>query len=192
MYCAGCVLGWIAAMALSGIAGAQTAPAPAKGEAALGLRLSPVPEVLSAHLPKLDPGQGVVVTDVKPASRAAALGLRRHDVIVSVGSHPVTSGDDLLERLSALQPGDRESLQIVRGGRGTSLSLAHVNNQATETDPAMPKSLLKAGGPPAVTVEMKPLSPGRIEASFVYLNAANKMERLTLRGSLDEIDRQLE
>jgi serine protease Do len=62
--------------------------------------------------------RGVVVTDVDPASSAAAAGLKEGDVIQEVNHHAVTNADDLAKALhSKNDRGNGESLlQVNRGG----------------------------------------------------------------------------
>ena len=53
---------------------------------------------------------GVVVTDVDPASQAAASGLRPGDVIQSVNRQPVNNANDFSQ---AIRKGNGESLLLV-------------------------------------------------------------------------------
>jgi serine protease Do len=59
---------------------------------------------------------GLVVTDVRPGSRAADAGLRSGDVIVEVDRQAVNSVDALR---SALKQGDRPALLLVQRGGAT-------------------------------------------------------------------------
>jgi Do/DeqQ family serine protease len=61
--------------------------------------------------------RGAVVSALDPDGPGAAAGLRRGDVVVSLNGRPVVSDQELRTRLSRLKPGDRASLEIVRGGR---------------------------------------------------------------------------
>src|SRR5262249_23687261 len=153
--------------------------APARDDAALGLKCSGVPELLYAHLPNLERGQGLVVEIIKPGSRAAELGLKVHDIVLAVGTAPVKSGDELQSKLTTLPPGEREVLQIIRGGNPFALTVASPAASA-DSNYSPPKSLFKPGGPPAVSVEVKPLPTGGMEVNLFYLNSSNKMERHAL------------
>jgi serine protease Do len=64
--------------------------------------------------------KGVVVTNVDPASQAAASGLKEGDVIQQVNRKPVTNSDEFA---SALHNGNGESLLLVNRG-GSKLFLA--------------------------------------------------------------------
>lgn len=171
----------------AGLLGQQ--PGPMRDD--LGLKLVTVPEALYAHLPALERGKGLLVETVKPGSRAAELGLKRHDVVLAVGTLPVKSADDLGIKMRALQPGEREVLQIIRGGKPFALTIASPSGTPM-TDTFTPaKSLFKPGGPPAVSVEIKNLPQGSMAVNLFYLNSANKMERHALTGSLNDIERQV-
>jgi len=162
-------------------------PAPARDE--LGLKLVAVPEALYAHLPALEHGQGLLVETLKPGSRAAEFGLKPHDIVLAVGTTPVKSADELGRKVRGLPPGEREVLQIIRGGKPFALTVASPSATAENYSPA--KSLFKPGGPPAVSVEIKPMTRGSMAVNVFYLNAANKIERHELTGSLTEIERQV-
>src|SRR5437763_17054202 len=90
----------------------------------LGIKLVPVPDALYAHLPNLEHGQGLLVETIKPGSRAAEIGLKPYDVLVAVGTTPVKSGELIESKLTTLLPGEREVLQIVRGGKSFALTVA--------------------------------------------------------------------
>ncbi len=171
---------------------AQPVPAAPRGDAALGLRVAPVPEALYAHVPDLPSGQGLLVEAIQPGSRAADLGLKRFDILLSVGTAPVKSGVELQDRLGTLAPGEREVVQIIRGGKQFALTVANpVAAAGAEAAYTPPRSLFKPGGPPAVSVEVKPLPAGGMEVNLFYLNRLNKMERHALSGSLDDIERRV-
>ena len=163
-----------------------SAAAPAREEASLGLKLAVVPEVLYTHIPELKRGQGVLVEAIRPGSRAAELGLEPYDIVLAVGTAPVTCSEELPGKLRGLEAGEREVLQIIRGGKPFALTVA--SPAADRYSP--PKSLFKPGGPPAVSVQIKPMSAGTLEVNLFYLNPSNEMERHALHGSLADIERQ--
>jgi membrane-associated protease RseP (regulator of RpoE activity) len=178
--------------AFPGLGFTQQTGAPAFKEGAVpGLKLAAVPDALYAHLPTLDRGQGLLVDGIKPGSRAAELGLKPFDVIVAVGSSPVKSGDGLQKKLASLSAGEREVLRIIRGGKEFALTVASPASSPSTDNYMPPKSLFKPGGPPAVSVEIKPLVTGGMEVNLFYLNQANKMDRRALHGSLAQIERQV-
>jgi hypothetical protein len=158
-------------------------------ENALGCRLTSIPDVLYAHIPELQRGQGLLVESVKAGSRAAEIGLKPHDIVVMVGTMPVKNGEELQGKLGTLAAGEREVLRLVRGGKEFALIVAQPSAKDASYTP--PKSLFKPGGPPAVSVEIKPLPAGGMEVTLFYLNQANKMERRALNGSLESIERQV-
>lgn len=84
------------------------------------------PELNGAVLGEIPPGhpaygqiEGVLVAQVARNSRAAALGLRRGDIILGVDGEPVRSAEELAEALP--QDGRRLTLNLLRGGRQLAL-----------------------------------------------------------------------
>jgi S1-C subfamily serine protease len=60
---------------------------------------------------------GAVVMSVISGTGAAAAGLRQGDIIVGINSTTISSSQDVGSVISALHPGDRITLHIVRGAR---------------------------------------------------------------------------
>jgi S1-C subfamily serine protease len=58
---------------------------------------------------------GAVVMSVIAGTGASKAGLKQGDVIVGVNGTPITSAQDITSVLSSLRPGDRVTLQMVRG-----------------------------------------------------------------------------
>jgi serine protease Do len=65
----------------------------------------------------LSSGSGALVQDVTPGSPGARAGLRPYDLIVAVDGKQVVRNDELIQLVSARQPGTSATLQIVRDGR---------------------------------------------------------------------------
>jgi len=57
---------------------------------------------------------GVVITEVRPSSPAAEVGLQRGDVIVAINGKPVRTGDDLVEMITATPVGSEVKLRYLR------------------------------------------------------------------------------
>jgi membrane-associated protease RseP (regulator of RpoE activity) len=88
---------------------------------ALGVTVSEVPPVLRTQL-SVGEGEGVVVEEVLPDTPAARLGLRRHDVILSVNGIPVSSAAGIRSALGAVKEGGALTLRILRGGKAEEVS----------------------------------------------------------------------
>ncbi len=97
---------------------AKTARITATKSTLLGMRLLPTSPVLRHHL-ALPEGAGLVVDRVLPTSRAAQLGLRKHDILVKMNGIPVDTADQLraLHKASG-------TLDYVRRGKPQTLDLA--------------------------------------------------------------------
>lgn len=178
------------ALALLPTAGLLAQPLPSARDD-LGLKLVTVPDALYAHLPALERGQGLLIERLKPGSRAAELGLKPHDIVLAVGTTPVKNAEELRVKVRSLPPGEREVLQIIRGGKPFALTIASPSTTPMDLEYSPAKSLFKPDGPPAVSVEIKPLTQGEMAVNLFYLNSANKMERHAMTGSLAEIERQV-
>jgi serine protease Do len=65
----------------------------------------------------LNSSSGALVQDVTAGSPGARAGLRPYDLIVAVDGKQVVRNDELIQLVSARQPGTSATLQIVRDGR---------------------------------------------------------------------------
>jgi serine protease Do len=81
----------------------------APGDSGTGLALAPVPPAQAREL-GLDANTGVLVTGVRPGSRAAEAGIREGDVIEEVDGRTVATADAVR---SALARGDRPALVLL-------------------------------------------------------------------------------
>lgn len=89
--------------------------------AIFGVRIVAPEPVLAVHL-GLEPGHGALITQVIPATQAAAMGLERYDVIVSVNGERVTDHREAAQVLR--EAGSKRSpllLEVIRRGRHITL-----------------------------------------------------------------------
>ena len=87
----------------------------------LGVTISAVPPVLRTQL-SVKEGEGVVVEEVLPDTPAARLGLKRHDVILSVNGAPVEGARAVRSAVEAVKEGGALTLRILRGGKAEDVS----------------------------------------------------------------------
>ena len=59
---------------------------------------------------------GAVVESVQEETAAEAADLRRGDMIVKYGEHVINSFEELTDQIAKCKPGDKATLQVVRGG----------------------------------------------------------------------------
>lgn len=85
----------------------------------LGVRVTPIPEPLAAHLDR----SGLMVANVVVDSPADRAGLERYDVIVSLGAREVKDLETLTAALNDVGEGKEAALTIIRGGRERALSV---------------------------------------------------------------------
>jgi serine protease Do len=97
----------------------------------LGARLSPITDALRDQY-KLSPDQkGVVVTDVQPDGQAAGRGLKPGDVIVEVQQEPVSTPQDVQDRIERYRKQNRKTvLMLVQSGDGLRWIPVPLNDQS--------------------------------------------------------------
>jgi serine protease Do len=86
-----------------------------KSKVKLGITVQPLTRELAKRL-EVEPGEGIVVSDVDPDGPAARAGVREGDVIVEANRERVKSPNDLAKALSKLKDGDMALLRVKRGG----------------------------------------------------------------------------
>ncbi|MBV8400725.1 MAG: DegQ family serine endoprotease [Acetobacteraceae bacterium] len=87
--------------------------------AGLGLQVSPITPETKDKYQLNDDQKGVVVTDVAPNSPAADRGLKPGDVIVEVQQEPVSTPDDVQQRVDNVRKQSRRSvLMLIQGQDG--------------------------------------------------------------------------
>jgi serine protease Do len=88
----------------------------------IGVTLTDVTPALQRAL-NLSVASGAMVQDVTPRSPAERAGLRPYDVIVEVEGSRVTSNQELIENISARQPGTMTKLEVMREGRRQTMTV---------------------------------------------------------------------
>lgn len=76
-------------------------------------------------------GMGVYVTDVAKDGAAAAAGLKSGDYITKLDNVPVTSGNELVEKIARLKPGDKVKVTYQREGKERVADLTLKNKSGT-------------------------------------------------------------
>jgi membrane-associated protease RseP (regulator of RpoE activity) len=85
----------------------------------LGIRLTPIPEPLAAHIGD----HGVMIANVVKDSPADQAGLERYDVIVSLDSQQVADSQALFAALEAVKAGQSVPLTVIRTAQKTDLTI---------------------------------------------------------------------
>ena len=106
----------------------EEAPWGSREEFYLGIPVGTVDDVLRAHL-DIPAGQGLVVQQVQPDSPAARAGLEPHDILLSVGGHPVADVKALRERVQE-SGGKPISLSVVRKAKPLTLEVTPMSRKA--------------------------------------------------------------
>jgi len=126
-------------------------------------------------------GGGVKVEGVSPGGPAEQAGVKAGDVIVAIGSKPVTTGRELLRAMEAVEPGEKVELGLERDGKPLELSvearsLDRMPFLATPGVPAMAAVRALPALPPLAALDALPfdgdfhwLLEGWGDAEFVTL-----------------------
>jgi serine protease Do len=114
----------------------------------LGIQLHELDPDLARMIGLADP-RGALVMDVVDGAAAAAAGIRRWDVITTVGGRPIEDGDALVRTVSALSPGSEIEVALVREGRPVRLT-ARLGERAPDEqeDGEAPPPVSPASTPP--------------------------------------------
>jgi serine protease Do len=83
----------------------------------------------------LSSSSGALVQDVTPGSPGARAGLRPYDLIVAVDGKQVVRNDELIQLVSARQPGTSATLQIVRDGRALNVAVKLAERPVRDPEP---------------------------------------------------------
>ncbi len=82
----------------------------------LGVVSGEIPATLADHL-DLKKGQGIIVHSLAPDSPASQSGIAVNDVILSVAGQPVGCQSEMSQQITAHQPGDKISIDIIHKGK---------------------------------------------------------------------------
>jgi len=85
----------------------------------LGVRMSPVPAPLAAHLKCKS--SGAMVANLVKGSPAHKAGIKQYDVIVGLGDDPVKDAPGLIKAVSRRKPGDNVVLWVIQKGEKTQI-----------------------------------------------------------------------
>ncbi len=145
-----------------------------------GLVFRKVPGVLYAQVPKLPAGQGLLIEKILPGSLGERVGLRHHDILLSMGGIVLKDPDHFARLLVAL--GDHSKLTLLRGGEKMFVLL-----RLKVED--LPKGVVKKEALPDVTLKAQSLGDNKMSINLrYYTERSGKLVEITLDGSLTEIE----
>jgi C-terminal processing protease CtpA/Prc len=112
---------------------------PESSEFWIGVPVSPVDAVLRSHLTELPSDAGLIANDVVKDSPADKAGVKKNDILISMGGKPLKSSDALIAQVQA-SAGKPVPLVVLRAGKPTTV-------EVTPTRRAHPTVIsLKPGG----------------------------------------------
>ena len=114
--------------------GANSPPAPAPGQAGLGLTLAPLTPQASAQLNLPNSATGAVIANVRPNSAADQAGIQAGDLLVGVGAQRIASpGDAVAAIQSAKKSGaPAVALRIIRQGQALFVGIGLGKNSGSQ------------------------------------------------------------
>lgn len=95
----------------------------------LGVQITPVSDDVAAAL-GLDDSTGAFVVGVGEGSPAATAGLQRGDIVLSVNGADIRTPRDLTRSIAGDRPGSEVTIQLLRAGQPTTLSVTLGNRSA--------------------------------------------------------------
>ena len=88
----------------------------------LGVTISPISDEIAKEL-KLSSQLGVYINEVTKGGTADKAGLKKGDVIVSLGGSDITSVATLQEKVNGFHPGDTTTMVVIRDGKRQEVGL---------------------------------------------------------------------
>lgn len=88
----------------------------------LGVGIQPIDAAIAKQL-GVEPGQGVLIGEVRPGTPAAEAGLQEQDVVLEFDGTPVHKPRDLQEVVERSKPGERYKIKVLRDGKVLELSV---------------------------------------------------------------------
>ena len=88
----------------------------------LGVKIGPITDEIAKEL-KLSSQLGVYISEVTKGGAADKAGLKKDDVIVSLGGSEVQSVSSLQEKVNSFHPGDTTTVEIIRDGKNKDLKV---------------------------------------------------------------------
>ncbi len=119
---------------------------PESSEFWIGVPVSPVDAVLRSHLTELPAEAGLIANDVVKESPADKAGVKKNDILVSMGGKPLKSADSLIAQVQA-SAGKPVPLVVLRAGKPTTI-------EVTPTKRAHPTVISLAPGHPPLHYEV--------------------------------------
>jgi S1-C subfamily serine protease len=93
-----------------------------RGQAVFRIRYRPLDVALASHL-GVTSGSGLLVVAVEPGSEAEVMGVRAHDVLVTVNGSPARPGRATTEALrTAAQDESPLKIEVIRAGKRETLT----------------------------------------------------------------------
>ncbi len=97
----------------------------------IGVPVTPVDATLRSHVQGLPEGVGLVANDVVADSPAAKAGLKKYDILISLGKKPLKDSESLIAAVQASQ-GKPVALEIARAGQVISLDVTPVRREQSK------------------------------------------------------------
>ncbi|MGE3181497.1 MAG: S1C family serine protease, partial [Phycisphaerae bacterium] len=114
----------------------------------IGLRLTPLPAALAAHVGD----QGMMIANVAARSPSSDAGLKQYDVLQSINGNPVSNMDEVIRAMAAVAPGEKIEITILRKGKAQSQT---IESTSRPVDPAAVEYLYVEPAPDFSTMDVR-------------------------------------
>jgi len=85
----------------------------------IGVRLTPIPAPLAAHIGS----QGLMIANVVKNSPADRAGIERYDVVIEVDGRKIEDDSDLIDAIAAVKPGRSVQMMVIRHAQKVKLTV---------------------------------------------------------------------
>jgi len=149
----------------------------------LGVRISPIPAPLAAHIASKN--VGAMVANLIKGAPAHKAGVKQFDVIVGLDKGPVKDGRDLIMKLRGRKPGDKVKLWVIRAGKKINIEITLAKPGRADKMQLLHKE--PAGGPWNVQRDITRLHP-----HVMLRKKAGDWEKMDGKDLPEEIRKMLE
>lgn len=168
----------------------------------LGVLFGPIPPSLRAHLPKLPPDGGVLITHVLPQSPAAGVELKRHDILLRFDNTQIRDGLHLAKLIQNNEPGETVTLALMHHGQVKTTKVKLGLGPILLTDPRgtsrnagnsdLKPGIAKKGRPDELSVSAIPMDGNCMAVTFeFYQENKGRYRKVICSGTPDMIDQQI-
>ena len=111
--------------------------------------LGVMPHDMDADMAKalgLEESRGVIISEVEPGSAADKAGIEHNDIILELDGQPVTSGNELRNKIAMMSPGTKVRILLLRDGQRKTVTATLDKRDSKSDQPEAPADALDEFG----------------------------------------------